>query len=66
MTSKRLTIRITFSIKGSISDVWQFKFFGPNLPKRGISVYNRKNEHRHGIMLIRISVGTKFQFKQTI
>ena len=29
-------------------------------------VKNRKIEHRHGILLIQISLGTKFQLKLTI
>ena len=37
-----------------------FEFFGPNLPKKLFPVENRKIEH-HGILHIRISLGTEFQ-----
>ena len=39
---------------------WQFWLFGPNLPKKGVPVKNRKSEHHHWILLIRISLGIKF------
>ena len=38
---------------------WQFQFFGPNLQ-------NTKSEHHHWILQIRISLGNKPHFKQTI
>ena len=45
-----------FSLNG------QFWFFGPNLHKRMFLVEKGKNEHRHGILHIRNSNGTNFQF----
>ena len=52
---------------------FQFKliilFFGPSLPKKGISSQKRKkgkSEHQHWILDIRISLGTKFQLNLTI
>ena len=44
---------------------WQFWFVGPNLPKRVFPVKNRKSGHRHWILHIRLSPGTKFQLKLT-
>ena len=44
----------------------QFWFFGSNLPKKGVSVWTRKSEHLHWILLIRISLGAKFQLKLSI
>ena len=35
-------------------------------PERVFRVKNRKSEHHHWILLIRISLGTKFQLKLTI
>ena len=45
---------------------WQFCFFGPNFPKKVLSVENRKSQLYHWIVDIRISLGTKIQLKQTI
>ena len=45
---------------------WQFWFFGLNLPKKIFPVKNRKSEYHHGIFHIWISLGTKFEPKQTI
>ena len=44
----------------------KFWIFGPNLPKKDIYSQNRKNEHHHWILHIRISPGTKLQFKLAI
>ena len=40
--------------------------FGPNLPKKGVLVQNRKSEYHHQILHIRISLGNKSQLKLTI
>ena len=45
---------------------WQVGFFWPNLPKKCVSGLNRKSEHDHWILHVRISLGTKFQLKLTI
>ena len=42
------------------SSDWQFRFSGSNLPKTVFQVENRKSEHHHGILHIRISLLTKF------
>ena len=44
----------------------KFWIFGPNLPKKDIYGQNRKNEHHHWILHIRISPGTKLQSKLAI
>ena len=41
---------------------WYFLFFGPNLPKKGISSQNRENERDHWIRHIRITLDTRFLF----
>ena len=42
-------------------------FLGQNLPKKGFFlVQNRKSEYGHRIQLIRISLVTKFQLKETV
>ena len=41
-------------------------FSGPNLPRKVFPVENKKSEHHHGILHIRISLGTKFQLKLII
>ena len=42
----------------------QVRFFGPNLPKKGVSGLKQKNHH--WILHIRISLGAKFQLKLRI
>ena len=49
----------------NFSSNWKFSFFEPNLPQRVSQVENGKSEHHHWILHIRISLGTKFHFKQT-
>ena len=44
---------------------WQFRFFGPSLPKRVFPVKNRRSEHRNWILHIRISQGIQFQLTLT-
>ena len=43
-----------------------FDFFDQICPKKVFLVKNRKSEHHHWILLIQISLGTKFQLKLTI
>ena len=45
---------------------WQFWFFEPDLPKREILSETKNSEYNHWILHIRISLSTKFQFKQPI
>ena len=45
---------------------WRFWFSGPNLPKKGISDWKQKKWTSHWILLIWISLGTKFQLKLAI
>ena len=49
----------------SFSWNWQFRFFAPNLPKKGVSRHTESENHRW-VLDIRISWGTKFQLKLTI
>ena len=56
----KLVLVPKFSLK------WQFWFFASNLPKKIFPVENRKSEYHHGILHIWISLGTKFEPKQTI
>ena len=41
-------------------------FFWTKFAQKGIPVENKKSEHHHGILHIRISLGTKFQLKLII
>ena len=45
---------------------WQFWFFRPNLPKKGVSCLKQKSENHHWILHIPINRGNKFQLKLTI
>ena len=46
---------------------WQFWLYGQKIaPKRVFPVKNKKIEHHHWILHIRISLGTKFQLKLII
>ena len=45
---------------------WQFWFFGPNFPKKGVSRLTQKSEHHDWILHTRISLSTKFQFTLTV
>ena len=48
----------------NFSSNWQIWFFGPNLPKKGISGQKRKKwTSPHWILQIRIILCTEFQFK---
>ena len=48
------------------AEIDNFNFLGQICPKNVFSVWNRKSEHHHWILHIRISLGTKFQLKLTI
>ena len=48
----------------NFSKKWQFWFFVRNFPENAIK--NRKIEHGHGVLHIRMSVGTKFHWQQTV
>ena len=61
-----IIVLIQISLVRNFSSNWQFWFSGPNLPKKGFSVENRKSEHRHGILHIWTSLVKKFQLKLII
>ena len=42
-----------------------FWIFGPNLLKKDLYGQKQKNEHNHWILLIQVSLGTKFHLKLT-
>ena len=45
---------------------WQFLIYGTNFPKKSISCRKRKKiEHHYWILLVRITLVTKFQLKLT-
>ena len=56
-----LDTEISLSTKFSLN--YQFWFFEPNFPKKGVSRLKQKNSKHHWILHIRISLSTKFQFK---
>ena len=58
---KNMTVTTKFQLKQTILIFWT-KF----APKRAFSILNRKSEHYHWIVYIRISLDTKFQLTQTI
>ena len=51
--------------KPNFNSNWQFDL-DQIYPKRVFLVQNRKNEHHHKILHIRIGLGTKFQLRPTI
>ena len=57
---------IQINLVQNFSSNWQFWFFGQDLLKKIFPIKNRKSEHRHGILHIWISLGTKFQLKLII
>ena len=65
MVKMVITIEFWIFEQPSFSTNWQVRFFVSNLLKVGVSGRN-KSEHHHCILLIRISVSTKFCLKFTI
>ena len=56
-----IILHIQISLVQNFNSNWQFRFFGPNFPKKVFPVKNRKSKHHHEILHILISLGTKFQ-----
>ena len=61
-----IILHIQINLVQNFSSNWQFWFFGQDLLKKIFPIKNRKSEHRHGILHIWISLGTKFQLKLII